>query len=264
VNPDLKSFDWLLVNSSGGKDSQAMLDVVVQLAKVHGILDRVVVVHADLGRVEWKGTRELAEEQARHYGVRFEVVSKKSADLLAQVAMRGKWPSPKQRYCTSDQKRAQIWRVMTMLSSETRKAQPGKRVRILNLMGLRAQESPNRKKMQALKLSKASNKNVREVWDWLPIHQWTTEQVWERIKLSGVRHHKAYDLGMPRLSCCFCIFAPMKALVLAGKHNPELLTEYVELEKKIGHRFRMDLSLAEVQAAVIAGESTEWISSWTM
>lgn len=264
ATPDLKSFDWLLVNSSGGKDSQAMLDVVVQMAKVHGILDRVVVVHADLGRVEWKGTRELAEEQARHYGVRFEVVSKKSADLLKQVAMRGMWPSPKQRYCTSDQKRAQIWRVMTKLSSETRKAQPGKRVRILNLMGLRAQESPNRKKMLPFKLSKASNKNVREVWDWLPIHQWTTDQVWERIKASGVKHHPAYDLGMPRLSCCFCIFAPKPALVLAGKHNPELLNEYVELEAKIGHKFRMDVSMAEVKAAVAANEATEGIQSWTM
>lgn len=30
------------------------------------------------------------------------------------------------------------------------------------------------------------------------------------------------DLGMPRLSCCFCIFSPRSALLLAGKHNPGL------------------------------------------
>ena len=90
--------------------------------------------------------------------------------------------------------------------------------------------------------------------DWLPLHAWTTEQVWQRIKASGVRYHPAYDLGMPRLSCCFCIFSPRSALLLAGKHNPELLAEYVAVEKQIGHRFRKELSLTEVQEALAKGE----------
>ena len=73
--PTLRDYAWLVVNSSAGKDSQAMLDVVAQQAKSEEVLDRLVVVHADLGRVEWPGTRELAELQARPYGFRFEVVS---------------------------------------------------------------------------------------------------------------------------------------------------------------------------------------------
>ena len=59
---------------------------------------------------------------------------------------------------------------------------------------------------------------------------------------------------MPRLSCCFCIFSPRSALLLAGKHNPELLAEYVAVERRIGHRFRVDLSLADIQAALCRGE----------
>jgi hypothetical protein len=51
---------------------------------------------------------------------------------------------------------------------------------------------------------------------------------------------------MPRLSCCF-IFSPRSALLLARKHKPELLAEYVKVEKQIGHRFRKELSLAGVQ-----------------
>jgi hypothetical protein len=46
---------------------------------------------------------------------------------------------------------------------------------------------------------------------------------------------------MPRLSCCFCIFSPRSALLLAAKHNPELLAQYVAVEKQIGHRFRKEL-----------------------
>ena len=58
---NLIEYDLILVNSSAGKDSQAMLSRLVSLALVQGVsLDRFCVVHADLGRVEWKGTREEA------------------------------------------------------------------------------------------------------------------------------------------------------------------------------------------------------------
>ena len=58
---DLRSYDWIVINSSAGKDSQAMLDYVTHLARIAGVEDRIIVVHADLGRVEWKGTKELFE-----------------------------------------------------------------------------------------------------------------------------------------------------------------------------------------------------------
>jgi len=79
-----------------------------------------------------------------------------------------------------------------------------------------------------------------------------------------VRHHPAYDLGMPRLSCCFCIFSPRSALLLAGKHNPELLAEYVELERSIDHRFRLELPLASIQEALANGEEPGRVQDWLM
>jgi hypothetical protein len=46
-----------------------MLDYVVEQARAQGVpLARLVVVHADLGRVEWQGTAELARRQAEAYG----------------------------------------------------------------------------------------------------------------------------------------------------------------------------------------------------
>jgi 3'-phosphoadenosine 5'-phosphosulfate sulfotransferase (PAPS reductase)/FAD synthetase len=75
--PNLKGYDWVVVNSSAGKDSQCMLDFVVERCdKAKVPRQRLVVVHADLGRVEWPGTRELAGEQARHYGLEFVAVSR--------------------------------------------------------------------------------------------------------------------------------------------------------------------------------------------
>lgn len=254
---NLSSYDIILVNSSGGKDSQAMLDLVVEHSTAAGVQDRLVVVHCDLGRVEWAGTRELAERQAKHYGLRFEVVSRPQGDLLTQIEERGMFPSSTARYCTSDHKRGQVRVLMTRLVAEvraTRGVQGKKRqVRILNCMGMRAEESPARAKKASFERDVKASNGKRSIDTWLPIHDWTTEQVWARIKASGVEHHRAYDLGMGRLSCCFCIFAPKASLLLAGQHNRALLDAYVAVETKIGHDFRKGFKLRVIQDELVAG-----------
>ncbi len=136
--------------------------------------------------------------------------------------------------------------------------------RILNCIGMRAEEGPARAKRLPFAPNPLASNGRRQVDDWLPLHDWTLSQVWRRVRSSGVRHHPAYDLGMPRLSCCFCIFSPRSALLLAGKHNPELLAEYVRVERAIQHRFRVDLSLASVQEALQAGEEPGAIQNWAM
>lgn len=260
TTPDLASYDIILVNSSAGKDSQAMLDYLVGLADAAGVRDRLVVVHCDLGRVEWQGTRELAERQATHYGVRFEVVSRPQGDLLTHVEQRRMWPSSTARYCTSDHKRGQVRRVMTMLADEVRARKPGQ-VRILNCMGLRAEESPARAKKIGFEHDTKASNGRRHVDTWLPILGWKLDNVWARIRTSGVEHHKAYDLGMKRLSCCFCIFAPKPALLIAGTHNRALLDEYVRVEEKIGHDFRKNFKLRVIRDEVAAGVDTSKLAA---
>jgi 3'-phosphoadenosine 5'-phosphosulfate sulfotransferase (PAPS reductase)/FAD synthetase len=306
IKVNLKAYDWIVVNSSAGKDSQAMLDVVVERARADGVLDRVVVVHCDLGRVEWPGTPELAERQARHYGVRFEKISRPQGDLLIQVeqraatiARKGKaaspfpsptnryctahqktdqankvinklvrekaaspWPSSTNRWCTSDQKRGQVSVVINRLAKERRKK--GRRVRVLNCLGMRAAESPARSKLLPFRLDRRQTNGRKVVHTWLPLFAWTVDDVWARIRASGVEHHYAYDLGMPRLSCCFCIFAPRSALMLSGRHNPELLDEYVRLELKVGSKFKADLSLKEIQDAIRRGDDPGEVRTWEM
>ena len=259
--PLLTEYDWIVLNSSAGKDSQAMLDVVIELATLQGVRDRVVVVHCDLGRVEWQGTRALAEEHAKHYGVRFEVVSRPQGDLLTHVEQRGLWPGPDTRYCTSQHKTGQVYTLFTRLVRES--GDLGRPVRILNCLGIRAQESPVRSKKRPFvaRITKASN-GKRTVSEWFPVFRFTVEQVWARIAQAGTRAHDAYALGMPRLSCCFCILAPKPALVLAGTHNRALLDAYVAVEERIGHRFTNKFSIREVRDAVEAGCGTEPVADW--
>src|SRR5690349_4209172 len=103
--PDLASYDVIEISSSAGKDSQAMTFYVASLLQERGLLSRGVVVHADLGRVEWPGTPALAELHAKLAGLRFVKVKRPQGDLLAHVEKLGKWPMPTQRFCTADHKR---------------------------------------------------------------------------------------------------------------------------------------------------------------
>ncbi|MGY1984369.1 hypothetical protein [Nocardia gipuzkoensis] len=101
--PDLLGYDHYLISLSGGKDSQALLDVLVELFAEAGVLDRVTTVHADMGRSDWPGTVALAREHAEHYGLRHELVARTGCDLLDRVAERGKWPDKDRRWCAVDQ-----------------------------------------------------------------------------------------------------------------------------------------------------------------
>jgi 3'-phosphoadenosine 5'-phosphosulfate sulfotransferase (PAPS reductase)/FAD synthetase len=246
----LADYDIVLVNSSAGKDSLWALLLVVDQARREGVLDRVVVVHADMGAMDWPGTRELAERQARRLGVRFEVVRRNQDDLLLHVLRRGRWPSSTARWCTSDHKRTPISTVITRLVAEVFERQPGRRdpVRVLNCLGMRAQESPARARKPPLEDDRAASNGRRAVTRWLPIHGATTEDVLVGIAAAGAELHPAYGLGQSRASCALCIFSSRAELISAAQANPELAQLYELVERRIGHRFRVALSMDELLA----------------
>jgi 3'-phosphoadenosine 5'-phosphosulfate sulfotransferase (PAPS reductase)/FAD synthetase len=254
---DLRAYDLILVNTSGGKDSSVAAWVVAKLAEEQGVKDRIVLVHATFPE-EWEGTVELVKAQAAQLGLPVEVCER-GEGLLDYVRRRKMWPSNKARYCTSDFKRAPIDKVITRLA-------PGKedRVKVLNVMGIRSEESPARAKKEEFRPDERRTNTRREVDEWLPIFDMKLAEVWKIITDNNIPVHPAYKQGMPRLSCRFCIFAPKAALVLAGKLNPELLREYVKVEAEIGHSFRDGFKIAEVLAEVEKGAPAEAVADWKM
>ena len=259
MRPDLSTYDVILANSSGGKDSSVMLDYLVAYADTFGVRDRIVVVHADLGRMEWAGVRELAHRQAERYGLRFVVVAYKGGDLLTYVRRRGMWPSSQARWCTSDLKRGPITTTMTSL---VRQLDLNRQARILNCMGMRAQESKSRAKKKPFTFNGRASNGKRHVDDWLPIHSWTADAVWQRIHEGGIPFHPAYSAGMPRLSCSFCVLASKSALVLAAQLRPDLAAEYLAVEIETGHRFRQDISMAEIIELAATTPTTRSVEDW--
>lgn len=255
--PDLRGIDLILLPSSGGKDSEAMLDYVAELADTADAMDRVVVLHNDLGEVEWPGTEELARQQAELYGWRFEMRHRTQGLLLQQIQQRSDtlrakgdtttpaWPSSASRYCTSDQKRGPGRKLITELVTELGL---NRQARVLYGMGIRAAESSGRAKKPCMVVDPAATSGNREVTTWLPIRTWSDHGVWSRIADRGLPYHWAYDAGMDRLSCSFCVLGSWDDCVNAARLRPELVAKYVALEASVGHRFRMDFSIADVAA----------------
>jgi 3'-phosphoadenosine 5'-phosphosulfate sulfotransferase (PAPS reductase)/FAD synthetase len=253
--PDVRLVDyrWVIGSISGGKDSLVMLQELVARATAEGVLDRLVVAHAEMGLADWPGTRELAERQARHHGVRFEVVRREQGYLLDHVEERGMWPSATARFCTSDHKRGPIERLMTRLVAEARAggADPAKPVRILSCLGMRRQESAARAKQPTLEPDRHGSNGRRQVTRWRPLNDLLVTEVWERLGTAQAAGliHPAYQHGQSRASCVFCIFSSRQELIAAAIANPGLAQRYELTERRIGHRFRVDLSMAEVLAA---------------
>lgn len=263
---NLHDYDIIIINSSAGKDSLCAIYVISDMAEGQNYpKNKIWVSHQDLGRMEWSGTKELAEEQAIYFGFNF-VVSKRRTKagveetLLDYARRRKKWPSNKQRWCTSDFKRGPGMTVVTKLTKDI-----DAKHKVLYVFGFRSQESPARAKKVVLKrnTSKITTKK-REVWEYNPILDWSLVFVWGVIRANNLPYHFAYDLGMPRLSCVFCIFSPFDALVIAGTNNPALLDEYIDVESEIGHSFRDGFKIAEVKEAIMSGYIPEKISDWVM
>jgi 3'-phosphoadenosine 5'-phosphosulfate sulfotransferase (PAPS reductase)/FAD synthetase len=260
----LNDYDLIIVNSSGGKDSLCAIWEVNRIAELQNFpKDKIIVSHQDLGEAEWHGTTRLAEMQAELFGFKFFISRRrdkngKEETLLEYVERRGKWPSSTQRYCTSDFKRGPGARVVTAQTKDLGNC------KVLYVFGFRWDESPSRAKKETLKLNRMLTTKKRTVHDWCPILDWTTKDVWDVIKGHKLPYHRAYDLGMPRLSCVFCIFSPFDALVIAGIQNRDLLDKYVKVEEKIGHTFRVNFSIKSVQEAIEKGYVPEKLKDWVM
>jgi len=227
-------------STSGGKDSQAMYIQLLELVPRH----QITLVHADLGEVEWHGVQQHIHKTTSHelHVVRAIWADGSEKNLLGMVEKRGMWPSSAHRQCTSDLKRGPIYKFIRghMKSHGFTRA--------VNCMGLRAGESAARAKLESRKLNKILSKAGREVYDWLPIHDWSTEEVFEAIAAAGQEPHPAYATGNERLSCMFCIMGSTNDLQNAARQRPELAAKMIALEEKIGHTFKNRQSLKSIIA----------------
>lgn len=221
-------------------------------------------------------------------------------DQLAKAKRTAGWPDASNRYCTSDQKRGQFDKALRApmwpdaanryCTSHQKQNQIDKELRayslVVSAIGMRAQESRARAKRTAFTIDrdltakpflelapdeavarwKAAEKG-RLAFDWLPIFDWSIDEVWEEMgtsatdlelrrrayatgyheeALSGWPAHPAYVYGNERVSCVFCVLATQSDLAVGARHNPELFRHYVALEEESGFTFQHKKPLSAV------------------
>lgn len=253
-----------VVSHSGGKDSQAMMALVFALVP----LDQILVVYAELGdETVWPATK--AHIAATSFGAEFKVVKAVDAagvakgfnDMLDMNMWRfvrqdmvgtNPWPEPTIRQCTSDLKTGAIEKILKAAV----KGRANKLV--VSCVGLRGTESVKRapgfgtkNDPEAFKFSKKLSKAGREVYEWLPIHDFRckTDQsfvtglhkddVFGCIADAGQDPFWTYGAGMTRLSCSFCIMSSKGDIAKAAELRPTLFAAYVAKEKELGFSMMM-------------------------
>lgn len=235
------------VSHSAGKDSQAMYlhltrDIVIPA-------DQIVVVHADLGEVEWKGVIAHIEDTVDH-----EVNVVRAGKTFFEMVERRfesrpdvpSWPSSATRQCTSDLKRDPIHKFIRN-DLKARGNLLG-----INCTGIRSDESTARAKKNPFSLNKRLSKAGREVYDWMPIFDWTTQEVFARIAKSHQKPFWAYQEN-ERLSCVLCIMGCKGDLNHGARQRPGLFAKYVELEKRTGYTMFQGENL-EHKAGITVGQ----------
>lgn len=262
------------IGVSGGKDScAAALATYEHLDTVKHTGPRVLI-HADLGRVEWSDSLPTCERLAQRLGLELLVVRRPAGDMMDRWLKRWSnnvkryvdlscvkvilpWSTPAMRFCTSELKSAPM-------ASALVKRFPG--TRIVSACGVRREESDGRAGAPTSKENaRLANKTHRTSGvDWNPIAAWTEADVFAFCADRGFAMHEGYTrFGMSRISCMFCIMARGADLV-ASASNPEHLTTYremVELELRSTFAFQGSRWLGDVAPHLLEPAAREALAA---
>lgn len=163
---------------------------------------------------------------------------------------RGMFPDKSRRWCTSDFKRGPIRRIVNQILRSLDWPSPY----VLNCMGMRHEESADRKKLPPIAFSADAScpstpwpvaaitptrAKRRLVFDWNPILTRTEQWVFDRIAAAGQKPHHAYSVpGVRRLSCTICIFSSPETIKATTTHSAaarRYAKDIIRVEKAIGH-----------------------------
>lgn len=247
----------IAIGVSGGKDSQAAALATVQYLNRVGHSGPRILIHADLGMVEWSESLPLCEELARYLVLDLVVVRRKAGGLMERWEQR--WESNKRRYANMETMRVVLpWSTPTMrfCTSELKSAPVASELRrrfpdlpIINVTGIRAQESAARSKQPIANLDEKLSRPDRPLLHWRPILRWTTEEVFAAIASTPLTPHRAYTaLGSTRVSCRFCILASQHDLhaSIADPASHDLLRRMAQLEIDSSFAFQGGRWLADL------------------
>lgn len=230
-----------------------------------------VLIHSDLGTVEWKDSLPLCERLAKRLGWELIVVRRAAGDMMDRWEVRWKnnieryaslstvriilpWSTPSMRFCTSELKTSIICRELT-------KRYPGQK--ILSATGVRHAESAARAKMPIATPQPLLSARGCVGMNWNPVIKWPTPAVFDYIALKQAPLHEAYTVyGSTRLSCTFCIMGSAGDLKASAScpDNADIYRRMVRLEIASTFALQGATWLGDVAPHLLSAEEREGLA----
>lgn len=253
------------IGVSGGKDSDACAIATTEYLDRIGHTGPRLLVHADLGSVEWRQSQSKCDGLAATLGLELVTVRRKAGGMMERWQTRWEnnvsryeslscvklilpWSTPSMRFCTSELKSA-------VIASELKKRFKGQE--IINVTGIRREESAGRKKAAVAKDDpRLAQKNAAGI-TWNPVIEWTIGEVKAAIARRGIELHEAYTKYlMTRVSCVFCIMSSAGDLIASTTcpDNHDIYRTMVELEATSTFAFQSNNWLGDVAPHLLGSE----------
>lgn len=254
------------VGVSGGKDSQAAAIATFDYLDRIGHVGPRILIHADLGMVEWEDSLPVCQRLASALGTELVVVRRKQGGLmerwesrwqsnitryedLSTVTLVPCWSTPSMRFCTSELK---ISKIHGQLARSFR-GRP-----IISVVGVRRGESRQRAR------AAVADRNPRNgIWTWRPILDWHQEYVFHSIDARDIEPHPAYRrFGMTRVSCRFCIMSSLADLRAATcqSETHDLYRRMVDLESRSTFAFQGARWLGDIAPHLLSRDAREGLA----
>ena len=248
------------IGVSGGKDSQAAALSVFEHLDHAGHIGPRILVHSDLGSIEWQDSLPVCRQLAEHLDVELVVLRRERGDLmdrwesrwgssvtryqdLSTVTLVPCWSTPSMRFCTSEMKTHPIEAMLKRRFP----ARP-----IINVTGVRRAESRRRARLEI-----AEQGRDDRIWNWRPILEWSEDEVFACIARHGQEPHPAYrEFGMSRVSCRFCIMSSLPDLIAATRQGEaqEIYRRMVSLEIRSSFAFQGARWLGDIAPQLLVRE----------
>jgi 3'-phosphoadenosine 5'-phosphosulfate sulfotransferase (PAPS reductase)/FAD synthetase len=247
----------VFTSGSGGRDSMAVAYRVSEHLDQVGHRGPRYLIHADLGRVEWRDSLPVCERMASRLDIELIVVRRQAGDMMARWRSRWDanvaryadlacvklilpWSTAATRYCTSELKSA-------VLSREIRRRHPTGDV--VSAVGIRREENSKRARMPVSKEDARTTRARGVGHTWNPILAWKRDEVNRYIASRGDVLHSAYTVyGSTRVSCVYCVLGSANDLRAAAacSDNHDIFRTMVALEVDSTFSFQANRWLADV------------------
>lgn len=219
-----RGVDFRAVFADTGNEHPATYEYVTRLHERTGG-PQAEVVRADFSRLMAGKARFIAEKWAAA-GVpqaridrALELMKPTGNPYLDLCIWKGRFPSRIAQFCTQELKVLPITEQVVLPAL--------RQGPVLQWLGIRADESANRRKQPRF------NRDDSGSYLWRPIFRWTVEDVWAMHRRHGIPRNPLYDQGMNRVGCMPCVNCAKGELREIAERFPEHVDRIAEWERVV-------------------------------